>query len=361
MKFFRRKAAVLLVGGMICILWAAVGGCRAQDPVWLDPVPTPSPHADTDSSQLIEVFFTDPDLPGFRGGPDRALVEAIDRARYQVDGALYDFNLWSIRNALLRAHQRGVKVRLVVETDAMDREEIQELIDAGIPVASDQQPGLMHNKFFIIDASEVWTGSMNYTLNGAYRHLNNLVRMRSPLLAENYTVEFEEMFLDGCYGEIAIDNTPYPQLTLNGLQVETFFSPDDRTADRIASLLSGAEESIDFLYYAYTADELGQLMVAKARQGVRVRGVLDAYQHRAGLGSEYEYLKAAGLDVRLDEYQEKMHHKVIILDGEVVITGSANLTRSADTINDENTLILFDPRVAEIFLAEFEWIYAGAE
>lgn len=59
----------------------------------------------------------------------------------------------------------------------------------------------------------------------------------------------------------------------------------------------------------------------------------------------------------LDGHPEKMHHKVIVLDGEIVVTGSYNLTRSAEIRNDENTLVIHDRDVAEIFLAEFEWIF----
>ncbi len=52
-----------------------------------------------------------------------------------------------------------------------------------------------------------------------------------------------------------------------------------------------------------------------------------------------------------------MHHKVIIIDGEIVVTGSYNLTRSAEIKNDENTLVIHDRDLAEIFLTEFEWIF----
>jgi len=50
----------------------------------------------------------------------------------------------------------------------------------------------------------------------------------------------------------------------------------------------------------------------------------------------------------------------MIIDGGIVVTGSYNLTRSAEVQNDENTLILHDRNCAEIFLSEFEWIYEDA-
>ncbi|MFN2112262.1 MAG: phospholipase D-like domain-containing protein [Anaerolineales bacterium] len=339
---------------------ALITSCRPQPAAWLDPLPTPTVSEFTSSGELVSVYFTDYGNEDFRGGPDRQLADAIDQARSQIDAALYDLDLWSIRNALIRAHQRGVQVRLVVESDSLDRPEIQELIAADIPLVDDQAKTLMHNKFLVIDASEVWTGSMNLTVNGAYRHLNNLVRIRSSRLAENYTAEFEEMYLEGYFGENILANTPHPVLTVDGVRLETYFAPDDHPQDRIIQLIQGAEESIDFLYYSFTADEVADALIAQAQNGIEVRGVLDASQEQAGLGGEYQHLKDAGLEVYLDRHPEKLHHKVMIIDGWITITGSYNLTRSAEEGNDENLLILFDAEVGEIFLREFDWIFSDA-
>ena len=63
--------------------------------------------------------------------------------------------------ALVKAHRRGVDVRLVMESDNLDSHDPQALKDAGVPVLGDRREGLMHNKFIVIDRTEVWTGSMN--------------------------------------------------------------------------------------------------------------------------------------------------------------------------------------------------------
>ena len=327
----------------------------------MEPLPTPTRSEYTSSTELISVYFTALANEDFQGGPDRLLAEAIDQARTQIDAALYDLDLWSIRNALIRAHQRGVQVRLVVESDSLDRPEIQELIAEGIPLVDDQAESLMHNKFMVIDASEVWTGSMNYTINGAYRHLNNLVCIRSSRLAENFTAEFEEMFLEGYFGEITLENTPHPDLVLDGVRIETYFAPDDHPQKRIIQLIEEAQESIDFLYYSFTADDVADALIDQAQTGIAVRGVVDAYQEGTGLGGEYQHLKDAGLEVYLDRHPEKLHHKVMVIDSRIVITGSYNLTRSAEELNDENLLIIHDPDIAEIFLGEFAWIFSDAE
>jgi phosphatidylserine/phosphatidylglycerophosphate/cardiolipin synthase-like enzyme len=126
----------------------------------------------------------------YEGGPDQYLAEAINGARLSVDVAAYSLNLWSIRDALVHAFQRGVKVRMVMESDNMDGREVQDLKDAGIQIIGDQREGLMHNKFMIIDRSEVWIGSLNYTVSSAYRDNNNLIRIKSVQAAEDYTNKF---------------------------------------------------------------------------------------------------------------------------------------------------------------------------
>jgi phosphatidylserine/phosphatidylglycerophosphate/cardiolipin synthase-like enzyme len=111
-----------------------------------------------------QVYFSDPDSAAastLRGGPDAHLAEAIDLARISVDVAMDSLNLWSLRDALLDAHRRGVAVRVVIESEALDSEEVQDLLEGGIQIVDDRRQGLMHNKFAIIDRNEVWTGSMN--------------------------------------------------------------------------------------------------------------------------------------------------------------------------------------------------------
>ena len=103
-----------------------------------------------------------------------------------------------------------------VESDYLDEPEVQQLIQAGVPVLGDRREGLMHNKFVIIDRQEVWTGSMNFTINGAYRNNNNLVRVRSSMLAQNYLMEFEEMFEDDLFGPGSPANTPVPTIEVPG-------------------------------------------------------------------------------------------------------------------------------------------------
>src|SRR5512145_1225152 len=138
----------------------------------------------------FELYFTNPISPlspQGTGGVDEPLVAALEAARLSIDVAAYSLSLNSVRGALVRAHDRGVTVRVVMESTNMDRSDPQRMIEAGIPIIGDNMDGLMHDKFMVIDRSEVWMGSMNFTDSGAYEDNNNLFHIRSTKMAENYS------------------------------------------------------------------------------------------------------------------------------------------------------------------------------
>jgi len=149
------------------------------------------------------------------------------------------------------------------------------LLDAGIPIVGDKRPGLMHDKFMVIDRSEVWMGSMNFTDSGTYDDNNNMMRIRSTKMAENYSKEFEEMFVDNKFGPDSVPETPNPTLTIDGTEVDTYFSPDDGVLNALVPLLNSAQESIYFLAFSFTSNELGDIVREKAKAGLTVEGVMN--------------------------------------------------------------------------------------
>ncbi len=351
------KQVLLLLAAVILL----TSGCQHNEAApTANPTEIPSPG----QTEAITVYFTDPTDPAassYRGGVDEILAAAIDQAQAAVDLAVYDLNLWCLRDALIAAHQRGVTVRMVTESDNLDEPEMQQLREAGIEVLGDRREGLMHNKFVIIDRWEVWTGSTNFTTSGVYRNDNNLVRIRSSRLAQDYIAEFEEMFLDDAFGPGSPANTSYPQLTVDGVPLEVYFSPDDGVSNHILTLVGSAQQSVYFMAYSFTADELAEVLLARAAAGVEVKGVFEADQYSANIGTEFDHLLDGGLPVRLDGNPDHMHHKVILIDGQIVITGSYNFSANAEEVNDENVLVIHSASVASLFLAEFQRVYNLAQ
>lgn len=369
MKPYSRWLSALLV---VCFLLSACGEIpQTQTP---NPNLTQTPGTELTPIDLeagygvkgpwFELYFTDPTSPlsaQATGGLDGPLVKAIDLARMSIDVAAYSISLNSVRFALINAHHRGVDVRVVMESDNMDRSDPQALIDAGIPIVGDARQGLMHNKFMVIDRSEVWLGSMNFTDEGAYDDNNNMIRILSTKMAENYTTEFEEMFNDDLFGPDTRAETPNPTITLDGTRVDTFFSPDDHVINSLAGVLNNAEESIYFLAYSFTSNDLGDIVREKDAAGLKIQGVMEAEQVSSNQGTEYDPFKQAGVDVRMDGNEGLMHHKVFIIDGKIVAFGSYNFSQSAEERNDENFIIVYNEAIAQEFIKEFKRVWEQAQ
>ena len=311
----------------------------------------------------FELYFTDPANPlsaQGTGGPDGPLVKAIADAKLSIDVAAYSLSLNSVRNALINAYKRGVVVRMVMESTNMDGSDVKALMDAGVPIIGDNRPGLMHNKFMVIDKSEVWLGSMNFTDSGTYEDNNNMIRIESSKVAEDYSVEFKEMFEDNQFGPDVVKATPNPTVTLDGTKINIYFSPDDGVLSALAPLLSSAQKSIYFLAYSFTSNDLGAIVRDKAAAGLVVEGVMDAEQVKSNQGTEYDPFLQAGLKVRLDGNPGLMHHKVFIIDGKIVAFGSYNFSQSAELNNDENLIIVYNEAIAQQFLQEFQRVWKVA-
>ena len=310
-----------------------------------------------------QLFFTTPKYPDKKeyhhGGIDEQLVAFINTAAKTLDIADYDFDLENVANALAEAAGRGVRVRMVTDTDTLTNDDpliekaFKILKQAKIPIVDDKRPAIMHNKFVVVDDAAVWTGSWNFTENDTYRLNNNAIRIASPELAQNYTAEFEKMFVKRKFGPNKPAGVPHPVLTINGVHVENYFAAEDKVAGHIVDHLKQARQSIHFLAFSFTHDGIGSAVIDRAKAGVQVSGVFETTGSETKF-SEFGRMKKAGLDVMQDGNPYVMHHKVFIIDGRTVLFGSFNFSDNADKDNDENLLIVDDPALAQAFEAEFQ-------
>ncbi|MCS7179378.1 MAG: phospholipase D-like domain-containing protein [Anaerolineae bacterium] len=325
---------------------------------------------DTVAGDWIAVYFTTPRYPDdpalHTGSIDLRLVDLIDAAQKRVDVAAYELDIPTVTDALLRAHRRGVQVRLVTDGEYEDEEMVARLRQAGVPVTvRPKDGGIMHNKFVVVDDTWVWTGSWNLTKNCTYRNNNNAVLIASPRLAENYATEFEELF-SGQFGPRSPKNTPYPTVMIEvpeqSLQVpiEVYFAPEDKVASHLIPVLSAARQSIRFMAFSFTSQDIGDTLIQLARRGISVEGVVESRGSDAPY-AQYPRLREAGIPVWKDGNPYLLHHKVFIVDGQSVILGSYNFSSSAEKDNDENLLIIHNPGVAQAFLDEYNRVWQQAE
>jgi phosphatidylserine/phosphatidylglycerophosphate/cardiolipin synthase-like enzyme len=329
-------------------------GMQVPPVVEQTPPGTPVP-AEPAGDALWAVYFTSPVIPFdgvTTGGVEENLTYLLNNAQSTIDGAMFELNLQNVADALIAAHQRGVRVRIVYDNEhTEDDPQMQQLIDAGISATPDERSAYMHNKFLVIDGEIVWTGSLNITINDAYKNNNNALAFVSRELAQNYTTEFEEMF-SGQFGPTSPANTPYPGTQVGDIWVETYFAPEDEPLLQLLSVTAEAQHTIHFMAFSYTDYDLAKVMMDRADAGVEVVGI---YESRGANteASECPTLLEHGLDVRLDGNPATFHHKVVIIDGAIVATGSFNYSTNAATSNDENLLIIHSPQIAALYEEEF--------
>jgi phosphatidylserine/phosphatidylglycerophosphate/cardiolipin synthase-like enzyme len=216
----------------------------------------------------------------------------------------------------------------------------------------------MHNKFVVLDGAIVWTGSWNPTINDTFRNNNNMLRIADARVAENYTRKFQMLF-DGKGGPEADVPLPHPVVELEQYRLFTAFAPQDDVTANVVEAIEAAQSSINVLAFTFTSDPIAEAMIAAHKRGVRVRGVIEGRNARAS-GSEMRRLQGAGLDIRDDGNCYNMHHKVFVIDGRTVITGSFNWTRKAQEQNDENSMIVDSPWLAQRYTEEFQHVYNQA-
>jgi phosphatidylserine/phosphatidylglycerophosphate/cardiolipin synthase-like enzyme len=135
------------------------------------------------------------------------------------------------------------------------------------------------------------------------------------------------------------------------------FSRAERCDDLLTGLIRGAKDRIYVAIYSFTSDRLAEALIEARRRGVDVRVVMERREANV-TGSEYPRLLGAGVDVRLDANPGLMHHKFMVIDGEIVVTGSYNWSAAAEERNDENLVVIRDRGVAGAYEREFERIWS---
>lgn len=346
------------------------------------------------------------------------LEALIDSATTSVDLCIYDLEHPRIGNALVRAKQRGVRVRVVTDdhnrTDSrlLDADMWNLLGDAGIYSIDDDgdiyrsassildfdlvnNSADMHNKFAVIDQESpspdddiVWTGSTNLTYTGAY-NTNNVLMIKDADVALLYEQEFEQM-----WGSSGTESNPgkarfhkdkdfvAPSVfDVGGTKIEIYFAPQNRDkskpsiSNRLVELIeTEAQNDIKFQAFSFTPTiPLAEaIWSATADSSINLQGVIDPgffsrYRNAAQIWGSKEAQTGNRMIMPARETR-KLHHKVLLIDAEhpaeddqaIVVTGSYNFSNNAEFNNDENLIIIHSDEIAAQYLADFKGAFGRA-
>lgn len=129
-----------------------------------------------------------------QGGALDAVIAAVDGAQTSVALEAFHFSNKRLAKALIRAKDRGVAVRTVLDKENREKANSKAglIADAGIPVRIDHQHRTAHNKMIVIDDRTVVTGSLNFDGHADRENAENTLILTSKTLSEQYRRDFEK-------------------------------------------------------------------------------------------------------------------------------------------------------------------------
>ncbi len=333
---------------LLVIISIAGSGCQSDAP----------PAADNNGAESDgwTVAFNEPlsgfpelDPPSARGGSlVSSLIDAIDDAQSSLDVAVYHLRADAAVEALERACGRGVEIRLIVEDDASRPTDLPDCVQLTL----DGNDRLMHHKFVVLDGARVWVGSANWTSTSFFDDANNAVLIGHAAIVDAFAAEFGQLIEAGNFGPDKRDVHP-ERFSVNGRSTEIRFGPTDNPRDRLVDLINNADESLRIAMNTLTDDPLSDAIRRARARGVDVEALWDFQDWDLCQFSEAEAFVADGLGT-WDALPGLLHHKFAVIDGETVVTGSANWSASGMDRNDETVLIIHSPSIAGRYTSEFQ-------
>lgn len=149
------------------------------------------------------------------------------------------------------------------------------------------------------------------------------------------------------------------------LDCELYFSPnafnayngDTSIVEQMVSEINKSSD-IKIMSYVLTSANIVDALKKALTRGSQVAIIVDRTQVN---NTELVELKSSGAEIYIDKKYRIMHHKVILLDGVRFITGSYNLSYSAQAYNAENTLVCKSEAMVRKYLGVFEVIKSTSE
>lgn len=256
-------------------------------------------------------------------GDDLRLVikEALAKTEKSLAISIFNFSDSKLIDAVKEVEERGCTVSLLADHSAY------KVLKKTFPYVTKYPyiQGLMHRKIIAIDDHLLLIGSANFTKESLQIHENLVLGLDSPALAA-------ALRNNEGHGRTFL----FPDQT-----VQLWLLPEDRATERtLIDLIHSAQKSIQVAMFTWTSERFATAVIDAHKRGVQVTVALD---HQSAIGTSRKVallLQKAGIPVYLNSGKGLLHHKFAIIDGEILISGSANWTVSAFRRNAEIVLIL---------------------
>ena len=294
------------------------------------------------------------------------LLNQINKAQNRIDMALYGYtDIPDITLAIQNAIRRGVNIRMVYDVNETNGNfypdtfrMAQTFIDSKGDYGEKQyQKYIMHNKFFIFDDKIVMTGSANVSSTDfSGYNSNDIVVIESSEVANVYKQEFEQMYSNKFHNKKhKIGNNQ--NILVGDSIVSVYFSPQDNIVDNvIIPLINNSKNYIYIPMFVITHKKIAQALENARARNVDIKIILDA-TNASNKHTIHEKLRAAGIQVKTENYAGKMHTKSMIIDDVYTVMGSMNFSKSGNNHNDENVVVIENSKITKYYKKFFLYLW----
>lgn len=280
----------------------------------------------------------------------------IKNAKETIDMAIYGYSrVPEIEKALTDAQKRGVKIRLVYDSDKKgeniypDTKILTEIIKNNkSDLKSEEVKSIMHNKFYIFDNKILITGSANLShtdMSGF--NSNSVIIINSSDIAKIFKQEFEQMYAGKFHNnKIAIQNKHFQ---INKTNLDIYFSPKDKAViNGIIPLINNSQRYIYIPTFLITNKDILNALINAKKRGVDIKIIVDALNASVH-HSKHKELRDSGILVKTENYAGKMHSKSMIIDDMYTVIGSMNFSYSGENKNDENLIVIKNSEITGFY------------
>jgi len=141
------------------------------------------------------------------------------------------------------------------------------------------------------------------------------------------------------YGASNYGPQGYGQPGYGAADIACFFSPRGGCTEAVVNQIRQARQQILVQAYSFTSQAIAAALVEAHSRGVQVVIILDKSQ-KSEQYSGADYVANSGIPTLIDSAHAIAHNKIMLIDGQTIITGSFNFTKNAEENNAETLLIL---------------------
>lgn len=261
--------------------------------------------------------------------------QSIKEAKSHVYLSIYGLTDESLIRVL---NQKGLNTPVEVYYDSSASPKLKKKLNLISSLHPVKTKGLMHRKLLILDKELIFLGSANFTPSSLLLHSNLVIGLYHPPLAS-----FLQNPINSSYS-----------FEIKQQQAEFFLLPmaGKEALARLLQLINQAKKTIDIAAFTLTHPLICDALIAAKNRGVKLTITLDGYSAKGASKNALEQLKSQDVAVCASQGMHLLHHKLCVLDQEILITGSANWTKAAFSKNEDLLLILHvkDPKLKKFLI-----------